>query len=343
MNELMLLSTMRMVREPGIFEPIAIVLGKIYNMLFNGIYGGVSAGALGIAIIVFTLIVKLILFPLMMKQQKSSFKMQQLQPEMNKIRDKYKGKTDTMSQQRMALELQDFQKKNGVHLMGGCLPMLIQLPILYALYYIFQNAYVYVDVIGNNYTDIANAIIQIPAALRMEAFTPYAQHLVDTYKNLGTLDLSNVNDVVMLVANIKADDWSNILSVLGDSGNALLPLLDTKNNIETFLTIPLVSKCGLSFPSVIVPIVAGVTTFLQSKVMTSLMNTTANAENDQAAAMTQSMNKMMLYFMPIMMAFFCLQVPAGLGVYWTISNIFGILQQIFLQKFYKKKLAEGAL
>lgn len=221
--------------------------------------------------------------------------------------------------------------------------MLIQLPILYALYYIFQNAYVYVDVIGNNYTDIANAIIQIPAALRMEAFTPYAQDLVDTYKNLGTLDLSNVNDVVMLVANIKADDWSNILSVLGDSGNALLPLLDTKNNIETFLTIPLVSKCGLSFPSVIVPIVAGVTTFLQSKVMTSLMNTTANAENDQAAAMTQSMNKMMLYFMPIMMAFFCLQVPAGLGVYWTISNIFGILQQIFLQKFYKKKLAEGAL
>ena len=153
MNELMLLSTMRMVREPGIFEPIAIVLGKIYNMLFNGIYGSVSAGALGIAIIVFTLIVKLILFPLMMKQQKSSFKMQQLQPEMNKIRDKYKGKTDTMSQQRMALELQDFQKKNGVHLMGGCLPMLIQLPILYALYYIFQNAYVYVDVIGNNYTD----------------------------------------------------------------------------------------------------------------------------------------------------------------------------------------------
>lgn len=116
----------------------------------------------------------------------------------------------------------------------------------------------------------------------MEAFTPFAQDLVDTYKNLGTIDLSNVNDVVMLVANIKADDWNTILGVLGDSGNALLPLLDTKNNIETFLTIPLVSKCGLSFPSIIVPIVAGVTTFLQSKVMTSLMNTTASAENDRS-------------------------------------------------------------
>ena len=343
MNELMLLSTMRMVREPGIFEPIAIVLGKIYNMLFNGIYGSVSAGALGIAIIVFTLIVKLILFPLMMKQQKSSFKMQQLQPEMNKIRDKYKGKTDTMSQQRMALELQDFQKKNGVHLMGGCLPLLIQLPILYALYYIFQNAYVYVDVIGQNYTEIANAIINIPAALRMEAFTPYAQDLVDTYKNIGTIDMQNVNDVVLLVANIKADEWNTILTVLGESGNALLPLLETKNTIETFLTVPLVSKCELSLPSIFVPIVAGVTTYIQAKVTMMLVNPAANAVNEQTAAMTNSMNKMMLYFMPIMMAVFCFQVPAGLGVYWTISNIFGILQQVFLQKFYKKKLAEGAL
>lgn len=343
MNELMLLSTMRMAREPGIFEPIAVFLGKFYDMLFNGIYGSVSAGALGIAIIVFTLIVKLILFPLMMKQQKSSFKMQQLQPEMNKIRDKYKGKTDTLSQQKMALELQDFQKKNGVHLMGGCLPLLIQLPILYALYYIFQNAYAYVDVIGQNYTDIANVIIDVPAQLRMDVFAPYAQDLVNTYKNLGTIDISNVNDVVMLVANIKADAWQNITQALGESGNALMPLLDTKNNIETFLTIPLVSRSGLTFPSILVPIAAGLTTYLQSKIMMAMTNPAANAVNDQAAAMTNSMNKMMLYFMPIMMAFFCINVPAGLGVYWTISNIFGILQQVFLRKVYSKKLAEGAL
>ena len=343
MNFLLLSTTVRMVREPGIFGPIATILGKVYNLLFEGIYNVVNAGALGFAIIAFTLIVKLVLFPLMMRQQKSSFKMQQLQPEMNKIREKYKDKTDTMSQQRMALELQDFQKKNGVHLMGGCLPLLIQLPILYALYYIFQNAYVYVDIISQNYSDIANSILQIPADLRMEAFGPVAQELLDSYKNLGTLDLSVHNDLVLLIANIKADDWTTILATLGASGNALLPLLDVKDNIETFLTIPLVSKCGLSFPSVIVPIGAGLSTYLQSKIMMTLNNPAAMAGNDQAAAMTNSMNKMMLYFMPIMMAFFCINVPAGLGVYWTISNIFGILQQLFLQKVYKKKLAEGAL
>lgn len=343
MNLLLLSTTMRMVREPGIFSPIATILGKVYNLLFNGIYSTAAAGALGIAIIVFTLIVKLVLFPLMMRQQKSAFKMQQLQPEMNKIRDKYKDKKDTLSQQKMALELQDFQKNNGVHLMGGCLPLLLQLPILYALYYIFQNAYVYVDVIHQNYTEIANVIVQIPAGLRMEAFGPFAQQLVDTYKNLGTIEMSNVNDVVMLIANIKADDWTGILQVLGDHGTALMPLLETKNHIETFLTIPLVSQCGLHFPSVIIPIIAGLTTYLQSKIMMMLNNPANTAINEQAAAMTNSMNKTMLYVMPIMMGFFCINVPAGLGVYWTISNIFGILQQLFLQKVYKKKLAEGAL
>lgn len=345
MIEFSLLTAMKMVREPGIFSPIAAFLGKFYNMLFNGIYGNVSAGALGLAIIVFTLIVKLILFPLMVKQQKSSFKMQQLQPEMNKIRNKYKDKKDQLSQQKMAMEIQDLQKANGVHLMGGCLPLLIQLPILYALFYIFQNAYVYVDVIGNNYTDIANVILQIPEALRMEVFGPFAQDIVNTYKIQEGIDMKSLNDVILLIANIKADDWTTILNTLGDSGNALLPLLDVKSNIETFLTIPLVSKCGLSFPGIIVPIVAGITTYAQSKIMLMMTssNTAAAAGNDQAMAMTNSMNKMMVYFMPFMMAFFCINVPAGLGVYWTISNIFGILQQIFLQKFYKKKLAEGAL
>ena len=139
------------------------------------LHSNTSAGTLGLAIIIFTLVVKLILFPLMVKQQKSSFKMQMLQPELNKIRKKYEGKTDQISQQRMAFEMQEFQKKNGISMVSGCLPMLIQLPILYALFYLFQNAYVYVDAIGQNYTEIANAIINIPKELRLEAFQPYAQ------------------------------------------------------------------------------------------------------------------------------------------------------------------------
>lgn len=337
-----LLEALPSVRKPGvIIGPVADLMGQIYNMLFNLLHSNTSAGSLGLAIIIFTLIVKLLLFPLMVKQQKSSFKMQQIQPELNKIRKKYEGKTDQMSQQRMAFEMQELQKKNGVNMMGGCLPMLIQLPILYALFYLFQNAYVYVDAIGANYTEIANAIINIPTALRMEVFQPFAQEFVDMYKNVSTIkdgfDMSQVNDVVMLVANMKADDWTTVLTNLGTAGNDLVPLLEAKNEIETFLTIPLVSKAGLSFPGIIIPIAAGITTWLQTKIM-NMMNPQNNDPNNPAAAMT----KTMLYTMPIMMGVFSITMPAGLGLYWTISNLFGILQQVILTKYYRKKFEREA-
>ena len=337
-----LLEALPSVREPGvIIGPVANLMGKVYNMLFDILHSSTSAGSLGLAIIIFTLIVKLILFPLMVKQQKSSFKMQQLQPELQKIRKKYEGKTDQVSQQRMAFEMQEMQKKNGVSMMGGCLPMLIQLPILYALFYLFQNAYVYVDAIGTNYTEIANAIINIPVSLRMEVFQPFAQEFVDAYKNIDIIkdgfDMSQVGDIAMLVNYLKADDWTVILQNLGSAGDALTPLLETKNEIETFLTIPLVSKAGLSFPGVIIPIAAGLTTYLQTKIM-NMMNPQNNDPNNPAAAMT----KTMLYTMPIMMGFFSISMPAGLGLYWTISNLFGIAQQVVLNKYYKKKFAEEA-
>ena len=90
-----LLEALPSVRQPGkIVGPFADLMGKVYNLLFELLHSNTSAGSLGLAIIIFTLIVKLILFPLMVKQQKSSFKMQALQPELVKIRKKYEGKTD---------------------------------------------------------------------------------------------------------------------------------------------------------------------------------------------------------------------------------------------------------
>ena len=259
----------------------------------------------------------------------------------DKIKAKYAGKTDQMSQQRMAFEMQELQRANGASMMGGCLPMLIQLPILYALFYLFQNAYVYVDAIGNNYVNIANAILNIPVATRMEVFQPFAQEFVDAYKNMAIIkdgfDMSQVNDVVMLVGNMKQDDWAVVLQNLGTQGVELAGLLATKNDIETFLTIPLVTKAGLGFPGIIIPIAAGATTYLQTKIMNA-MNPQNNDPSNPAAAMTKSM----LYTMPIMMGVFSITMPAGLGLYWTISNLFGIVQQVILTKYYKKKFEQEA-
>ena len=83
------------IRNPGVIVgPIANVLGVLYNWLFNIIYGITQTNALGLAIIAFTLIIKIILMPLIVKQQKSTFAMQKLQPEMNKIKKKYENKND---------------------------------------------------------------------------------------------------------------------------------------------------------------------------------------------------------------------------------------------------------
>lgn len=330
------------VRMPGsILGPIAEFMAVIYNMLFNLFNNASTAGTLGLAIIVFTIIVKSLLFPLTLKQQKSTFKMRAIQPDMDKIKEKYKGKTDQLSKQKMAIEIQDLQKENGVNLFGGCLPLLFQMPILYALFYVFQNAYVYVDAIGANYVEIAEAIINIPASLRMEVFEPYALDFVNTNAKAsiikeGGFDLAITEHIVMLINSIKSSEWQGILAQLGNDGNSLVHLLAEKDRVETFLFIPLVSAPGLGFPGIFIPLIAGLTTFLQTKFMTA--NQPPQDPDNPAASMT----KTMLYVMPIMMGFFCISMPAGLGLYWTVGNIYGIVQQFILNKFFANKLEQGA-
>lgn len=322
-------------RSPGkIVGPIANLLGVIYNVLFNFIYGFIQSGSLGIAIILFTLFVKLILFPLFIKQQKSMYNMQKLQPELNKIKAKYKDKKDQDSQQRMAFEMQEFQKKNGVSMFGGCLPLLIQLPILYALFYIFQQAYLYVDIIGNNYNGIANAIIQIPASLRMEVFGPFAQSFVDINK-LADFDMNVASDVIKLVNSLKIDEWNTIIAGLGDSASQLSQLLEAKMQMESFLGIDLVYKAGLTFPGIIIPVLAGGTTWIQSKMMTKNQNVDPS---DPTAATMKTMN----LIMPLMMGFMTISMPAALGLYWTVSNLFTMLQQWAANKYFKSKDAREA-
>ena len=202
-------------RKPNfVFGAIANILGIIYNALFNFIYGISTNGSLGIAIILFTIIVKFILFPLMIKQQRSSFKLQQLQPEMNKIRAKYKDKKDQLSQQKMALELQEFQKKNGISMLSGCLPLLIQLPILYALFYIFQQAYLYVDVIAQNYTEITNVLNSAPETVRTAVFQPYLEFWQSDMLTKALEGFSKAGYDANMIQNFalidifKSDDWT---------------------------------------------------------------------------------------------------------------------------------------
>ena len=311
--------------QPGfIVGPIAEFLGIIYNALFNFIYAFIQNGTLAFAIILFTILVKMVLIPLSYKQQHSSYKLQKLQPEMAKIRNKYKGKTDQASQQRMAFELQEFQKKNGISMLGGCLPLLIQLPILYALFYIFQQAYLYVDVVGNNYQQIADLILQVPAQTRVDVLTNIV------YAKNVAIDVGSQADLMQLISMTTRADWNTILAGFSQIADQLTPLLEQKHGIEYFLGISLISNPGLSFPGIIVPIVAGVSTWVSSML---LMRNQSTSPDDPAAGTMRTMN----IIMPIMMGVLAINTPAGLGIYWTVSNLVQMAQQAALTKYFRYK------
>ena len=321
--------------SPGfIVGPIAKLMGIVYNWLFNFIYSFTQTGTLVLAIILFTLLVKLILFPLSYKQIKGSYRMQMLQPQLNKIRAKYAGKTDEDSQRRMAFEIQEFQRENGASMFAGCLPMLIQLPILYALYYIFNQPYEYVGVVNDVYTSITQGLLNIDAATRVEVLKP-----IILAKNM-TVDVSVFDQVMGLVRTMSAADWNGVLTSLGQSAGELSAILAQKHSIEYFFGLNLVSFAGLRFPGVLVPICAGLTTYLSTWYMQRKQKVIMGGQEDQmAAGMTKSMN----IVMPIMMGVITINVPIALGIYWTLSNLFSVIQTWGTYKVLENKEKKGEL
>lgn len=328
LNSLILLTGYSTVaRKPGIIiGPIAKFLGIIYNAMFNIIYGISPAYSLGFAIILFTIVIKLVLTPLAFKQQRSTYAMAKLQPEMEKIKKKYAGKKDLESQQKMSLELQKLQKDNNVSMFGGCLPSLIQLPILYALFYIFQQAFNYVDVVNQLYTSIVNILLTIPTDTRVSVLKD-----IIVAKKL-TIDVASADQLKVLISTLSANDWTGILSNLGNYANQLTPILVHVHQIEYFFGVSLVSKVSFSFPGILIPVVAGITTYLQTKVLMN-KNSAPTDKNDP----TTMMSKQMMYFMPVFMGIICFMSPAALGVYWTASNVITTIQTYFINKYYEKQ------
>ena len=135
--------------EPGfIVGPISWVLGVILNFVFNVVYFITENFSLGITIIVVTIIARVLMLPLSFKQQKSMVVMRKIQPEIKKIQDKYKDDmADPEVKRKMNTEMQKLYSQNNYNPLSGCLPLLIQLPIFIALYYIMQNSYAFIDTI----------------------------------------------------------------------------------------------------------------------------------------------------------------------------------------------------
>ncbi len=312
----------------NILGPIAKVLGA----LFNFIYGLLPIQNVAVCIIIFTFIVYTLMLPLTIKQQKYSRLSSKMMPEINKVTEKYKGKKDEASLRAQQMETQAIYEKYGASPTGGCLPMLISLPIMWALYRVMYAIPAYVQPIYDLYEQIAELVQAKPEAVQY--LIDNAQTLGVSTKNWGT-DLNTVltssehiNYVIDVLSKFGPNQWTDLMAYY--SGDQLATVQQVSNHImhvNGFLGgLNIVSAPGFSFPGVLIPILAIAVYYIQNKLM--MRNTKLDESNPSAASM-----KMMNNFMPIVSGGMCLFLPIGLGIYWISGAVFRIIQQFFVDKY----------
>ena len=327
----------------GILGPIAQILGWIMEALFRftSTFGVMN---IGLCIILFTIVMKLLMLPLTLKQQKSSKLMTVMQPELQAIQKKYKGKNDNDSMMRMNVETKAVYEKYGTSMTGGCLPLLIQLPIMLALYRVMYNIPAYASSV-RKYFDLI--IAKLPDGFASsEVFTG----LAETHKLAG-MDYTNMDKVVDLLYKLTDRQWEELAAVFPDIATVTNAVgenvISANKGMQQFLTVNIaytpfnVLKEFISGSSevtivmaliaLLIPVLSGLTQWYSTKLMSSTQPQVSDEENP-SAAMMKSMN----IYMPLMSVVFCFSFPLGIGLYWVASSLLQVVQQIGVNAYLNK-------
>lgn len=323
-----------------ILRPLAWLFSFIIELIYSGVVNLTTVNALGITIILFTLITRVLLFPLSLKQQRSMRSMQRLQPKLQRIQDKYKDKKDPESTRMMQMETSALYKENKTSPFAGCLPMLIQMPILFALYEILRNTAFYVTSYGSYFDTMTAAVMNIS-----DYAAPLTENFEGVIRTLGKFDVTTVDSVKDLLAHFTQSNWETFfgLAQFQNLGTDFHSLVSLTQELNSFITFNLTETPSMAFPMVLWPILAGVSTWLQTYLMQKANDKRLIASGGDPKSNANSTNKTMNLIMPFFMAFIMLSVPLGIGLYWIAGNIFGILQQILVDMIvdnedYKKAL-----
>ena len=322
-------------KEPGaLIGTIAKVLGSIMDVIFNFVSNFTTTNTLGITIIIFTLLARLLMIPFSINTYKSSAKMREIQPEMDKIKKKYSGK-DPESQQKLNSEIQTLYAKKGVNPLSGCLPMFIQMPIFFALTSVMNNSYKYIGALHDVYVTKISETISSSQEL-LAAIIPIANTKIPPNGSIEVA-IEIPEQLARIIYLFKEEDWSAFVSAIPDSlsstGVELLGYANQVVGMQNFLGLRLTDGAGLTAPGIILAVLTGATSFIQQYIMMKQQEKSSSGGNDTMMA-TQ---KNMLIMMPLMMAFFTITTPVGVGLYWITGNLVMILQQIILNKLYSRK------
>ena len=338
---------------PGsILGPIAKLLGILMDWIYSGISNitGGRVESVVLSIVIITIIIYMCLLPLTIKQQKFSKLSQKMQPEMQAIQAKYKNKKDQASIMAMQEETQLLYQKYGISPMGSCVQMLIQMPILFALYRVFYNIPAYLSGVKGSFTGLVDSIQQT------SGYQNTLVSLMEKY-NVVTSSGLNASNAASKLADASGDTLSNyiidILYKLPSKGwdalmdgkffdgiqNAVEKTHDALLHFNYFLGLNIsdtpwyIIKSNFTdkpdkwllfvILALLIPVLSYLTQMLNIKLMPQATN-----GNDQVANQMKMMNLMM----PLMSLFICFTVPVGLGIYWICSALVRGIQQFFVNR-----------
>ena len=292
------------------------MLDWLYELLGTMLswFSSIFAGKYVFGLLLYALLFKLLFLPFSIKQQKNQIKMALLAPKMELIKAKYRGRTDQVTMQKQQQEIMELQQKEGYNPLSGCLPLLIQMPIIIFLYSVIRNPLSYICRISKE------GVVAIYNLLNPENVT----------------DVFDKIDQIQLVSQIRAN-----------GGGVDLSAYDLSNLPDfTLFGVDLAATPNLAEFSwlLIIPFVAAALTWL-SMFLSRKWNANSATMTEQDPAASSSM-KMMDLMMPAMTLFFAFGFSGMMGIYWIYQSALGILQTFLisrlmpLPKFTEEELKE---
>ena len=300
------------------FNAVASLMGYLMNFIY-----GITQNY-GLAIILFTILIKLLLLPLTIKQQKSLAKTQELQPLVQELQRKYGN-----DQQKFAEEYQKLLKEKNMNMMSGmgcsgCLIQLIQIPIIFGMLYMMASPLT--NILKLDTAEIEKYKQEVQEIKKQEA-------IVEINNNASNYTEQELNELLK-----KAEETDYM------SGRYYeIEILDRMNIIDMdFLGINL---CDITIYNKtnwvlwIIPVLSCLCTFITTKLMPKPNQPTANNAKPEDKSMIPSAEDMpmpdmrvMNAMMPIMTGYVAAIVPQGVGLYWVTSNLIGVIQEVVLKK-----------
>lgn len=316
-----------------IIGPVANLLGYIMDAIFNFCNSILSIPNIGLCIILFTVVVYLLLMPLTIKQQKFSKLSSKMNPELQAINKKYKDKRDQVSVMKMNEETKAVYAKYGVSPMGSCLQMLIQLPILFALYRVIWNVPAYVSGVKEAFMPLVEKLLTLDGAQAYLA--DFASKNQVNFEKLGY----TANTIVDTLYKFKPDNWGDLAAQFPQLSNLVTSTQESVDRMNYFLGLNIadspMNMIGSGFSNgdimlvigaLMIPLLSGATQWLNTKLMPQ--PSTGSGENGSMEGSLKTMNTVM----PIMSMVFCISLPAGMGIYWIAGSVIRSIQQVIVNK-----------